>query len=456
MEAAAHLEAVVAQQAATIEKLSAEREQFRRLYMDLLERCEQLERGIVAGKKAERFKGNDAQLTLQMLEMLLDPEAGQSEPEPAAEPQKVREHERRGHGRAPLAEHLPRVEIVLLPPEVQQQGLDAFLRVGEEVREVLERRPASMVVVRIVRPKFIERAAAEMVPIVCTAPDGEEERACDEPPPPDTRFLIAELPDLPIGRGLAGPGMLADTIVRRWQDHMPLHRLSLMYARDGVVLARSTMCGWHEQLADQVEPLVDAMLRDAFKAPYLCADATGVLVLAEEQCRKAHFWVLVAPERHVLYRYTHRHDSAAVDRVLAGRHAHRAGPRLRPQPARRPAAIPRRRPPAAREQHLRTQPPSRGPRSQKLVVSRQRRGRTRQHDLRLPPRQLPAPRHRTLGLPPRPLLPRPGLARLAHPRARALLLEADSPAARDTAAPRRPRLPLRHARGPSLRRIAAG
>ena len=318
MEATAHLEAVVAQQAATIEKLSAEREQFRRLYMDLLERCEQLERGIVAGKKAERFKGNDAQLTLQMLEMLLDPEAGQPEPEPEPEPQKVREHERRGHGRAPLAEHLPRVEIVLLPPEVQQQGLDAFLRVGEEVREVLERRPASMVVVRIVRPKFIERAAAEAAPIVCTSPDGEAERACDEPPPPDTRFLIAELPDLPIGRGLAGPGMLADTIVRRWQDHMPLHRLSLMYARDGVVLARSTMCGWHEQLADQVEPLVDAMLRDAFKAPYLCADATGVLVLAEEQCRKAHFWVLVAPERHVLYRYTHRHDSAAVDRVLAG------------------------------------------------------------------------------------------------------------------------------------------
>jgi hypothetical protein len=87
------------------------------------------------------------------------------------------------------------VEIVLLPPEVQQQGLDAFLRVGEEVREVLERRPASMVVVRIVRPKFIERAAAETAPIVCTAPDGEEERACDEPPPPDTRFLIAEPPE---------------------------------------------------------------------------------------------------------------------------------------------------------------------------------------------------------------------------------------------------------------------
>ncbi len=163
MQAAAPLEAVVAQQAATIEKLSAEREQYRKLYMEMLERCAMLERGIVAGQKAERFKGQDVQLTLQMLEMLLDPEAGQREPEPAGEPQKVREHERRPHGRAPLPEHLPRVQIELLPPEVQHGGLDAFVRVGEEVREVLERRPASMVAVRIVRPKFIRRVAASGV-----------------------------------------------------------------------------------------------------------------------------------------------------------------------------------------------------------------------------------------------------------------------------------------------------
>ena len=39
---------------------------------------------------------------------------------------------------------------------------------------------------------------------------------------------------------------------------------------------------------------------------------------AKEQCQRAHFWVLVAPERHVLYRYSARHDSKAVDHLLAG------------------------------------------------------------------------------------------------------------------------------------------
>jgi transposase len=311
---AAHLESIVAQQAATIDKLSVEREQYRKLYMELLERCAMLEKGIIVGKKAERFKGQDAQLTLKMLEMLLEQEDGESAaPGPAEnDTEQVREHERKKPGRRPLPEHLPHVKIEVLPPEVLRKGLDAFTRVGEEVRQVLERRPASMVVVEVVRPKFVERTAlqdellAAGKGVALTDESGELPR------------LIAEPPELPIERGLAGPGMLADTIVRRWQDHLPLYRLALIYARDGLMLARSTMCSWHEQLADLAEPLVEAMLRDAFTAPYLCTDATGVLVQAKEQCRRAHFWVLIAPERHVLYRYSHAHDSDAVDVLLAG------------------------------------------------------------------------------------------------------------------------------------------
>ena len=37
------------------------------------------------------------------------------------------------------------------------------------------------------------------------------------------------------------------------------------------------------------------------RAPYLCTDATGVLVQARERCRRGHFWVVIAPERHVLF-----------------------------------------------------------------------------------------------------------------------------------------------------------
>jgi len=39
-------------------------------------------------------------------------------------------------------------------------------------------------------------------------------------------------------------------------------------------------------------------------------------VQANERCRHGHFFVVVAPERHVLYAYSPTHDSAAVDRLL--------------------------------------------------------------------------------------------------------------------------------------------
>jgi len=65
-------------------------------------------------------------------------------------------------------------------------------------------------------------------------------------------------------------------------------------------------------------PLVLAMWRDALASPYLCIDATGVLVQALEKCRGAHFFVVVAPKKHALFGYTPKHDSAAVDKLLNG------------------------------------------------------------------------------------------------------------------------------------------
>jgi hypothetical protein len=58
------------------------------------------------------------------------------------------------------------------------------------------------------------------------------------------------------------------------------------------------------------------MVAEAMHEPVLCTDATGVLVLAKERCCTGHFWVLVAPDKHLLYTYSKRHDGAAVDELL--------------------------------------------------------------------------------------------------------------------------------------------
>jgi transposase len=275
-------------------ELAEQRDRYHALYLQMLEQCEKLSRGLL-GRKAERFPADESQLTLQLLGLLLRGDEAPLAPPPT---QPVRAHERaKPTGRQPLPETLPRVEIEVLPEEVKRGGLDAFERIGEERSEIIERRPASLVVVQTIRGKFVRKG---------------RERAAQ------TQVHIAELPELPIERGLAGPGMLADTVVRRWQDHLPLHRLERIYAREGLELSRQTICGWHLQLRELVQPVVEAMWADARSAPYLCTDATGVRVQAKGECRNGHFFVVVAPERSVLFAYSPRHDGVAVDRLLGG------------------------------------------------------------------------------------------------------------------------------------------
>jgi transposase len=281
-------------------KLEEERDRYRQLYQQLLEKARKLELGIL-GQKAERLPASDAQLSLQLLAGLLgerdatmgDDSDADSDATEEPEPKKPR---RKPTGRKPIPEHLPVVEIELIPDDVMAKGLEHFDRVGEEVISTIERRPSAFVNCRVVRPKFLPKDRDRLAP---------------------ADFSIAEPIALPIERGLAGPGLLSETVVRRHGDHMPFHRLEKIYAREGVPLAKSTMCGWHKTMAELCEPLVDAMWSDAIAtAPYLCTDATGVLVRDKEKCRRGHFWVVVAPDQHVLFRYTPKHNGAAVDSML--------------------------------------------------------------------------------------------------------------------------------------------
>lgn len=278
-------------------ELQRQRDEYHRLYLESMERCRMLERGILPSK-SEHLQPSDSQLALSVLGMMLD-DRQRADVEAALETKDVTipEHTRTKPGRKPIPDNLPRVVIEVLPQEVEKRGLDAFERIGQDVSETIERRPASLVVVRTVRPKFVAK-----------------DRKRDEA----TEVFVADPPQLPIPKGLAGPGMLAYTIVARWQDHLPLNRLEGIAAREGFELPRSTVCGWHFALHELLKPLIAAMRHDALQQPYLCTDSTGVLVQQAEKCRNGHFWVLVAPLRHVLFEYTAQHDSAAVDDVLAG------------------------------------------------------------------------------------------------------------------------------------------
>jgi transposase len=104
----------------------------------------------------------------------------------------------------PLPDHLPR-ETVQHPAACRcaNCGGTSLMRIGTDVTEVLEYVPSHFKVIRHERPKLSCRTCETIT----------------EPP----------LPALPIERGRPGPGLLAQVLMAKYCDHLPLYRQSAGY-----------------------------------------------------------------------------------------------------------------------------------------------------------------------------------------------------------------------------------
>jgi transposase len=312
----AALEAELAALRQARDRAEHEREQYRKLYTLVLYEMERLKRQLF-GKKAESVDPAQVQLAFgPVFEALARAETGdagaqddvQSElaklraaaekARDAKDSDRSKEKGSKGHGRRDFdAERAPVETIVLEPPERLLPGGELLVKIGEEVSEHFDYRPASTVRVRVVRPKYRKSA-----PVSGTSP-----------------ILIAELPERPIPRSVAGPGLIAHVITQKFCDHLPLHRQQVIFKRHGVHLPRSTLANLVQGGALLLARIVDAMWQHAREhAEWLAIDATGVLVLAAEQCRRGHFWVVIAQHDHVLFRYTKKHNGSVPADLLAG------------------------------------------------------------------------------------------------------------------------------------------
>lgn len=144
---------------------------------------------------------------------------------------------------------------------------------GNDISEQLEYVPARFKVIRHVRPK-----------LACTS--------CQT-------IFQAAAPSRPIARGLAGAGLLAHVMVAKYCDHLPLHRQSRIYAREGVDIDRSTMAGWVNHCEQLLDPLVAALGRYVMAASKVHADDTPVKVLqpGAGKTKQGRLWVYVRDDR---------------------------------------------------------------------------------------------------------------------------------------------------------------
>jgi transposase len=204
-----------------------------------------------------------------------------------------------GHGRKALPASLPRKPVLHdLTPE-QRLCPDCGnerVRIGEETREQLEYVPASLIVLQHVRPKY-----------ACKVCEGN--------------VAIAERLPEPIEKGLPGPGLLAQVIVSKYADHLPLYRQERIFARQGVELSRQTTCDWMVVCADLLEPIWQAMYRRSLQSLVIQTDDTPVRVQnpITGGMTTGRLWVYLGDWDHpfIVYDYTPDRSAEGPERMLA-------------------------------------------------------------------------------------------------------------------------------------------
>lgn len=180
-------------------------------------------------------------------------------------------------GRNPLPDHLERREQLIEPAD----DITLLKKIGEEITEELEYEPGKLFVNKIVRPKYAK-------------PGGEG-------------VIIAPMIERPIPKAIAGPGLLAQVVIDKYMDHLPLHRQMERFKRDGVNIAYSTLTDMVSGTCSLLLPLYESLKQYVLNCNYLHADETPIKVLDKDkkgQTHRGYFWVYHSSiEKLVLFDY---------------------------------------------------------------------------------------------------------------------------------------------------------
>ena len=80
----------------------------------------------------------------------------------------------------------------------------------------------------------------------------------------------------PIARSIAGPGLIAQIVVAKFGDHLPLYRQEDFFTRHGLHIPRSTLCDWVQAAAELLKPLYQRQKELVLQSPVLWTDDTPV------------------------------------------------------------------------------------------------------------------------------------------------------------------------------------
>lgn len=249
--------------------------------MLLAERCESERlRQIIRELQRHRF-GRRAE-TLpedQMLLGLEDVEQTAASDEATADQAATAERTARAHkrriNRGSLPAHLPRIEVIAdIDDKTCPCCKGELHRIGEDKSERLDLVPAQFRVLVTRRPKY-----------AC--------RSCED------GVIQAPAPARLIEGGLPTEATVAQVLVSKYADHLPLYRQAQIYARQGIDLDRSTLADWVGHAAWHLRPLHERLLVKLRQRSKLFADETTVPVLdpGRGRTKTGQLWAYAADDR---------------------------------------------------------------------------------------------------------------------------------------------------------------
>ena len=172
-------------------------------------------------------------------------------------------------------------------------------RIGEEISEQLDFKPAQVRVICNIRPKY----------------------AC---PCCHAGVKIAPVPLQLLPKSMATPSLLAHITTAKFVDGLPLYRQEPQFNRLGITLGRATMAGWMIQLGGiHVVPIINLMRDILLEQPLIHCDETRLQVLKSDKAPTAYHWIWVRTagppgRRIVLFDYDASRGGAVPLRLLQG------------------------------------------------------------------------------------------------------------------------------------------
>src|SRR6185295_16839647 len=240
------------------------------------------------GRRAETLPEDQMLLGLEDVEQAA---AGDEAKIDAANPaERASRSAKRRLNRGSLPAYLPRIEMVIdIDAHTCPCCGNALHRIGEDTGERLDIVPAQFRVLVVRRPKYACRACENVV-------------------------VQAPAPARLIEGGLSTEATVAQVLVSKYADHLPLYRQAQIYERQGVELDRSTLADWVGDCSRLLRPLVEALTSYVMQASKLHADDIPVPVLepGRGKTKTGRLWTYVRDDRAsgstdppaVLFRYS--------------------------------------------------------------------------------------------------------------------------------------------------------